>query len=48
MRHIHPNCDEVLIEGTLTHSVGQESVAMAAGDAIFIPRNSPHDAIPAL
>jgi oxalate decarboxylase/phosphoglucose isomerase-like protein (cupin superfamily) len=43
-RHGHPNCNEVihLIQGSVEQSVGDEQVAMQAGDTVFIPRGSLH------
>ena len=46
-RHLHPNTDEVLylLEGALRHSLGQDVFELAAGDAIYIPAGTPHDAV---
>ena len=43
-RHRHPNCSEVihLIEGRVDHAIGQERVAMKAGDTVFIPAGCYH------
>jgi quercetin dioxygenase-like cupin family protein len=45
-KHYHPNSDEVLylLEGELNHSLGDETVALKAGMAIFIPQAVAHDA----
>lgn len=42
--HIHPNSDEYLhvLVGSCEHRVGDEWVALKAGDTIRIPRNAPH------
>ena len=45
-RHFHPNCDEVLhmLSGSIEHSLGDEVVAMEAGDTISIPQGAIHHA----
>jgi quercetin dioxygenase-like cupin family protein len=45
-RHFHPNCDEVLhvLSGSIEHSLGDEMVAMEAGDTISIPQGAMHHA----
>ena len=45
-RHYHPNCEEVLhvIQGKIVHTIGDESIDMAAGDTIAIPANILHNA----
>jgi quercetin dioxygenase-like cupin family protein len=44
-RHFH-DCEEVLylIEGELLHAVGDEWLRMRAGDAIRLPKGTPHQA----
>jgi quercetin dioxygenase-like cupin family protein len=44
-RHFH-DCEEVLylLEGELLHAVGAEWVRMRAGDAIRLPKGTPHQA----
>jgi quercetin dioxygenase-like cupin family protein len=45
-RHYHPNCDEVLhvLQGSIEHSLDDETVTMTAGDTISIPQGSFHNA----
>jgi quercetin dioxygenase-like cupin family protein len=45
-RHYHPNCDEVLhvLQGTIEHSLDDQTVTMTAGDTISIPRDTYHNA----
>ncbi len=45
-RHYHPNCDEVLhvLQGTIEHSLDDQTVTMTAGDTISIPQGSLHNA----
>lgn len=45
-RHHHPNSDEMLIviEGELSHSLGEEVYRLSAGMAIHIPQGVEHDA----
>lgn len=45
-RHHHPNCDEVLhlVQGTIEHLCGNESVILNPGDAITIPAGMVHNA----
>jgi quercetin dioxygenase-like cupin family protein len=45
-RHYHPNCDEVLhvLQGTIEHSLDDQSVTMTAGDTISIPQGTYHNA----
>lgn len=42
--HLHPNCEELLyvVSGSCEHRLGEETVRLAAGDMIRIPRNVPH------
>jgi quercetin dioxygenase-like cupin family protein len=42
--HSHPNCEELLyiVSGSCEHRLGEETVLLAAGDVIRIPRNVPH------
>jgi quercetin dioxygenase-like cupin family protein len=44
-RHFH-DCEEVLylVEGELLHAIGSEWVRMQAGDAIRLPKGTPHQA----
>ena len=44
-RHMH-DCEEVLylIAGELEHAIGDEWVRLRAGDAIRIPKGTPHQA----
>jgi quercetin dioxygenase-like cupin family protein len=47
LRHVHPNCDEVLhvIQGTISHSLENgQRVEMSAGDTITIPLGIAHNA----
>ena len=45
-RHAHPNCDEVLhlLTGRLEHSIGDDKVAMNAGDTLIVPAGCVHNA----
>ena len=45
-RHLHPNCEEILhlAAGSLTHTLGDASIAMSAGDTITIPSGIFHNA----
>ena len=45
--HYHPDCDETLylLEGELTHTLGDESVTLEPGDCIHIPAGEPHQGI---
>ncbi|MGH8216402.1 MAG: cupin domain-containing protein [Rhodanobacteraceae bacterium] len=42
--HRHPTYDETFIicEGNYEFQVGEESLALAAGDMVFVPRGTPH------
>lgn len=42
--HLHPNCEEILyvVSGTCEHTVGDTTVDLAPGQAICIPRGTPH------
>jgi quercetin dioxygenase-like cupin family protein len=44
--HLHPNCEEILyvVSGSCEHRVGANSVDLAPGQAICIPRGTPHRA----
>lgn len=44
--HYHPNCDEVLhvLQGTISHRLGDEFIEMSAGDTISIPTGVLHNA----
>ena len=46
-RHTHETCDEVLylMSGSLSHSIGDETVLMEAGDTIFVPGGAVHHAV---
>jgi len=43
-KHVHANEDEVfhLLEGEMEFEVGSQTVALKAGDLIFLPRGIPH------
>lgn len=43
-KHVHANEDEVfhLLEGEMEFEVGAQTVALKAGDLIFLPRGVPH------
>lgn len=45
-RHGHPNCDEVLylLDGTLEHTLGDETIVMHAGDTLSVKRGVFHNA----
>lgn len=45
-RHIHPNCEEVLMVkvGTIVHTLGDEEVTLEEGDTIRIPAGIAHNA----
>ncbi len=45
-RHMHPAAEEVLylLSGELVHTLGDEEVAMAAGDTIVVPPDTFHNA----
>jgi mannose-6-phosphate isomerase-like protein (cupin superfamily) len=42
--HLHPNCEEILyvVSGTCEHRVGDASVDLGPGQAICVPRGTPH------
>lgn len=42
--HVHRREDEsmVIIEGTLTVTIGDETKVLTAGDSYFVPRGTPH------
>ena len=42
--HSHPNCEEYLyvVSGACEHRLGEQSVTLAPGDMIRIPRNVQH------
>lgn len=44
--HLHPNCEEILyvVSGTCEHRVCDTSVDLGPGQAICIPRGTPHSA----
>ena len=46
-RHAHPTCDEALylLAGRLEHSLGDEKVALEAGDTIVVPAGVMHNAV---
>jgi len=46
-RHYHPNCEEILyvLEGSVLHTFGDESLEMEAGDTITVPAGIMHNAI---
>ena len=45
--HYHPNTEEVLylLTGQLNHRIGDETVSIAAGDTIHVPRGVVHQGI---
>ncbi|MFW6286918.1 MAG: cupin domain-containing protein [Candidatus Sumerlaeota bacterium] len=45
-RHAHDSCEEVLylLQGELTHTFGEESVEMKAGDTLVVPGGVMHNA----
>lgn len=45
-RHYHPNCDEVLhvLQGTIVHSIDDETFEMGPGDTVSIPSGAVHNA----
>jgi quercetin dioxygenase-like cupin family protein len=44
VEHVHPNCEEVVyvLDGEVEHTLGDERVALRAGDLIVVPRGVPH------
>lgn len=42
--HTHPNAEEVVyvLEGEVTHTLGDQRVTLRAGDLIVVPRDVPH------
>jgi quercetin dioxygenase-like cupin family protein len=42
--HIHPNCEEVVyvLDGEVTHTLGDQETVLRAGDLIVVPRGVPH------
>jgi quercetin dioxygenase-like cupin family protein len=42
--HLHPNCEEILyvLSGSCEHTVGDATVGLGPGQAICIPRGTPH------
>jgi quercetin dioxygenase-like cupin family protein len=46
-RHAHDSCEEVLylLQGQLTHSIGDDQVEMRAGDTIIVPAGVMHNAV---
>lgn len=42
--HTHPNAEEVVyvLEGEVTHTLGDQRVTLRAGDVIVVPRDVPH------
>jgi quercetin dioxygenase-like cupin family protein len=45
--HYHPNCEEILyvVAGRCDHTFDGETVSLAAGDAIVIPRGVRHNLV---
>ena len=45
-KHSHPNCEEALylLRGRLEHTLGDETVVLAAGDTIVLNAGVPHNA----
>lgn len=46
-RHCHDSCEEVLylLKGELSHSFGNETARMAAGDTLVVPPGVMHNAL---
>jgi quercetin dioxygenase-like cupin family protein len=46
-RHCHDRCEEVLylLRGGLTHSLGDETIEMTAGDTLIVPPGVMHNAM---
>ncbi len=44
--HVHANCSEILVllEGSLSHVVGEETVELEAGDVLVVPPGMVHRA----
>lgn len=42
--HTHPNAEEIVfvLEGEVTHTLGDQRVTLGAGDLIVVPRDVPH------
>jgi quercetin dioxygenase-like cupin family protein len=42
--HIHPNCEEVVyvLDGEVTHTLGEQETVLRGGDLIVVPRDVPH------
>lgn len=45
-RHAHRNCDEILylLKGTLSHTIGEDSVVLQAGDTLTVAPGVFHNA----
>ena len=46
-RHAHDACEEVLylLQGTLTHSIGDETIELVAGDTLVVSPGVMHNAV---
>jgi quercetin dioxygenase-like cupin family protein len=46
-RHAHDTCEEVLylLKGALTHSIGDQTIELAAGDTLVVPPGVMHNAV---
>jgi quercetin dioxygenase-like cupin family protein len=44
VEHVHPNCEEVVyvLDGEVTHTLGDASTVLRAGDLIVVPRGVAH------
>jgi quercetin dioxygenase-like cupin family protein len=44
VEHTHPDCEEVVyvLEGEVTHTLGEQSTVLKAGDLIVVPRGVAH------
>ena len=42
--HTHPNCEEIVfvLEGSVEHTLGDQSTRLGPGDLIVVPRGVPH------
>jgi quercetin dioxygenase-like cupin family protein len=45
--HVHPNCEEIVyvLEGEVTHTLGDQTTTLRAGDLIVVPRGVAHHLI---
>jgi quercetin dioxygenase-like cupin family protein len=44
VEHVHPDCEEIVcvLEGEVTHTLGDQRTLLGAGDLIVVPRGVPH------